>query len=492
MKNIRNISKLSENQATLAFLLSSAYRELFSPSFLIIEHSFADGLFCHSNSWDPISEQDVSALSLKIREYLNNSQAIELTSLPLAEILSFFTKTGFQNKSKNLKKWQVDPVPVIKFGDKLDYRIQPMATDKNALQEFEIRKYNNGLLLRFPTIANPINIPKFKDCPNLFSIIEEFEQWGNILGIESIPNLNDHINKNGIKELVWISEGLHEKKISHIADRLAIGFPKKRVVIIAGPSSSGKTTFAKRLNIQLKVNGFKTHQISMDDYFLSREEIPVDENGFQDFEAFSVLDKKLLSERINLLLGGDRIPVRKFNYDVGGGSDTDKFIEIGENDFVILEGIHGLNPKLTSLIADGQVQRIYVSAITQLIIDSDHRVSTSDNRLLRRMVRDIQFRGYSPEETLERWNSVRIGEEQNIFPFQEKADFLFNSALAYELPVLSSYALPLLKSVSSDFSLFKDVERLKTLLEFFEPLNGEIVPGISILREFIGSSEFNY
>ena len=491
MKKPINLLQLSSRQSTLAFLLSSAHRELFDTHSLIIEHSFADGLFCHRENWEPISQNEIDKLSAKIDKWLKNEKEIELTTAPLSKLIAIFEKEHLKNKPINLRKWNVNPVPAVRFGQHIDYRIQPMETDKKLLK-FEIQKYNNGLLLRFPTITHPNSIPPFQDCQRLFSIIEEYEQWGTIIGVESIPHLNEHIHKNGIKELVWISEGLHEKKISQIADALVEEFPKKRVIYIAGPTSSGKTTFAKRLSIHIKVNGFNTHQLSMDDYFVGRGEIPFDENGFQNYEAFDVLDRNLLCERINRMLNGDEIPIRKFDFNQGKSFDFEEFVKLEDNDFIILEGIHGLNPKLTSLIDDGNVQRIYVSAITQLNIDAVHRLSTSDNRLLRRLVRDVQFRGYSPTETLQRWNSVRLGEEKNIFPFQGEADLFFNSALAYELPVLSTYTSKLLEEVSFDNSTQDDVDRLLTLLAFFEPLKGDIVPGTSILREFIGGSEFDY
>ena len=333
MKKPINLLQLSSRQSTLAFLLSSAHRELFDTHSLIIEHSFADGLFCHRENWEPISQNEIDKLSAKIDKWLKNEKEIELTTAPLSKLIAIFEKEHLKNKPINLRKWNVNPVPAVRFGQHIDYRIQPMETDKKLLK-FEIQKYNNGLLLRFPTITHPNSIPPFQDCQRLFSIIEEYEQWGTIIGVESIPHLNEHIHKNGIKELVWISEGLHEKKISQIADALVEEFPKKRVIYIAGPTSSGKTTFAKRLSIHIKVNGFNTHQLSMDDYFVGRGEIPFDENGFQNYEAFDVLDRNLLCERINRMLNGDEIPIRKFDFNQGKSFDFEEFVKLEDNDFI--------------------------------------------------------------------------------------------------------------------------------------------------------------
>jgi uridine kinase len=478
--------------ASLAFLLSAAYRKLFNHGELVIEHSFGDGYFCHKNDWTPIDQKDISKLEELMKDWIENEIPIVSSFMSQKEIIEKFNSFGLSNKPSNIVKWDVDPVPIVQFGKYFDYRIESVETDKSKLKHFELRKYNNGLLLRFPTITSPNELQQFKDRPKLFSIIEEYEHWGEILNVESINHLNKNINENGIKEFVWISEGLHEKKIVEIAQEIASNYSKKRVITIAGPSSSGKTTFAKRLGIQLKVNGFKTTEISMDNYFINRDDVPFDKNGFQDFESFNVLDNELLSNRINLLINGESVPDRKFDFNKGIAFDRDEQISLGENEFIILEGIHCLNPRLTNSIADGKVQKIYVSAITQLNIDGDHRISTSDNRLIRRIVRDHKFRNYTPLETLDRWKSVRLGEEKNIFPYQEEADFIFNSALVYELPVLGSYITNLLKDVKKPNQYENDIERILNLLSFFEVLPESIVPGISILREFIGKSDFNY
>jgi uridine kinase len=483
---------INAQQATLTFLLSVAYRRLYSSPSLVIEHSFADGLFCHHHDWTSIPHSHISEIKTQMNEWITNDSPIEITKKSKDWVLTEFAKYGLFNKPSNIEQWGIDPIPIVQFQTYWDYQIEPMETNKQLLENFDLIPYNKGMLLRFPTLTSPGSIPKFIDKPKLYSIIEENEQWGSILGIESIPKLNEHIEYNGIKDLIWVAEGLHEKKLSQIADSISELFTQKRIISIAGPSSSGKTSFAKRLSIHLKVNGFSTLQISMDDYFVDRDKIPLNQNGEQNFESFDVLDSELLSKRIQLLLDGHSVPVRKYDFETGKGIDTSDTIQIQKNQFIIIEGIHGLNTELTSNISNGKIHKIFVSAITQLNIDGDHRFSTADNRLFRRMVRDNRFRGYTPEETIARWKSVRLGEEKNIFPFQEEADFMFNSALIYELPVLAHHCKKLLSNIKRSLEFSSEIDRLLTLTSFFKPLDENKVPGISILREFIGNSDFDY
>ncbi len=484
--------KLNENSATLGFLLTSIFKDLFAPRMLVIEHSFADGFFCHEASWEPISESDIARLEKTMREWLWSDLEIQFEYWTKNKLMDELENINSNSKLSNVKRWVAEKIPVIRFKGHFDYIIEPMSTDKVALQNFRLTPYENGFILRVPTISQPERLDPFKDQPKLFAIIEEQERWGSILNVDMVWQLNEMIQSGDIKEMLWVAEGLHEKKISQIADGLVQQFPQKRIISIAGPSSSGKTTFAKRLGIQLKVAGYTTKQISMDDYFIDRKEIPFEANGLQDFEAIGAMNIDLLSQRLDKLINGESIPEREYDFGPGTGSDQPGRIKLGERDFIIIEGIHGLNPILSEKIGEDRIQKIYISALTQLNLDANHRVSTSDNRLLRRMVRDHKYRGYSPEQTLERWPSVRMGEEKNIFPFQEEADFMFNSALVYELPVLAKYVQPLLKEKMSSGELATEALRLSRLLAFFEPLDEDHVPGISLLKEFIGGSDLNY
>ena len=475
---------------TLVFLLAKAFNELFAPRQIVIEHSFSDGLFCHEASWEEITEEEISQLEKLLNDWVSDPTLVELEKHSKESIMEKLILMDSKSKIELLNQWGVDPVPVIRFGQHWDLQIGSAETNKSLLNVFSLIKYNDGFLFR--VFNSEKGKTPFKDQPKLFSIIEEHEQWGSILGVSTIREINEFIRAGDIMEMILVAEGLHEKKISIIADQLADNFPMKKIITIAGPSSSGKTTFAKRLGIQLRVNGFNTIQISMDDYFVDRKFIPRNEKGEQDFENIDVVDIPLLSERIQKLLNGEEIPVRKFDFVTGVGKDTDKTVRLGPWDFILFEGIHGLNPKLTSSLGKDHLQKIYISAITQMNMDANHRISTSDNRLLRRIVRDHKFRGYPVEKTIKRWASVRQGEEKHIFPFQEEADIMFNSSLIYEIPVLGKYAKPLLRDLKSTGVEQQRIDQLNLLLTFFESIDENIVPGISILREFIGDSDFNY
>jgi uridine kinase len=488
-----NQNNHTEVKATLAFLLSKSFKELLSPRMLVIEHSFGDGLFCHEANWEPVEEHEIREVENRMREYIADDHELQFTMMSREKMIEELYKLNSQSKLAIAKRWNSDNIPVVKMDDYWDYQIESMEQDKSRLTNFELRSHNAGFLLRLPTMLEPEKVGPYVDHPKLFSVMEEHEQWGKILGVSTIRELNRAVETGEIQDLIWVAEGLHEKKVSNIADGLAEDFPEKRLICVSGPSSSGKTTFGKRLRIQLRVNGFHTLLISMDDYFIDRKLLPLDENGQKDFESIDGLDHDLLCSRLDQVLGGKEIPVRNFNFNTGTGSDTNKTMQLGDWDFILIEGIHGLNPILSDKIGPDRMNRIYVSAITQLNIDANHRISTSDNRLIRRIVRDHKFRGYTPEQTIQRWPSVRLGEEKNIFPYQEEAAFMFNSSLVYELPVLAAYLVPLLTGVKiEDLKEKEEMDHLVKFLSFFEMVNEERVPGISILREFIGKSEFSF
>lgn len=484
---------LSEVHATLAFFLSGAFKKVFPDRLLVVEHSFGNSFFCHDVNFEPISVDDLVKLEKLMRDWIKNDKPIVFDEWPKERFIEKLYKYNSKSKLAIANQWEGDIIPVAKYNKVYwDYIIDPLTADKSKLKHFELNKYNDGFLLRFATMLHPDGVEKFKDQPKLFATMEEHLKWSGILGIATIGDLNDAIENGDIKELIWVAEGLHEKKISDIADEIVADFPEKRIITIAGPSSAGKTTFSKRLKIQLRVNGFRSQTISMDDYFIDRDLLPIGEDGQKDFESIGGLNVELLGERLNALVDGKAIPVRKFDFDSGVGKDTKETIQLGDWDFVIIEGIHGLNPKLTEQFGSNRVEKLYVSAITQMNVDANHRISTSDNRLLRRLVRDSKFRSYTPEQTLERWPSVRLGEEKNIFPFSEEADFIFNSSLVYEFPVLAKYARPLLQNVKGAEQVNELAKRLDRFMSFFSALNEKYVPGISLLREYIGSSDFKY
>ena len=477
-----------EKQASLAFFLSTAANELFPERTLFIEHSLSDGYYCHFERKEKISSEDVGRLHKKIADYLQGEGKIRLEKLPKSQLEAHFTSQKRKDKLAILNQWDVDPVPVVRFGQYIDYRIEPVTTEKSTLRNFELRQYDVGFILRFLGDTFPEGVKTFRDAPKLYKIIKEHEVWGDILGVANIGELNDLVTTDKIVEMIWVAEGLHEKKIAQIADGLCREFPEKRVVFIAGPSSSGKTTFSRRLAVQLKVNGFSTRPISMDDYYLDHDKIPADDSGKKDIEKISALDITLLRDHVRSLLDGKEVPERKFDFKSRKGYFTGKTITIPDNTFLLFEGIHGLNPIFAKSLSQESMQRIYISAITQLNVDNEHRVSTSDNRLLRRLVRDQQFRGYPAEVTLAQWDDVRKGEEENIFPFQEDADFMFNSSLLYEIPVLADKVIPLLNKVDKKNPNFPEAQRLLTFLSFFNTILPEHIPETSILREFFGGS----
>jgi len=484
---------LSEKHITLTFFLSGAFKKVFPDKLLVIEHSFGNSFYCHDVNFEPLSVDELDKLEKLMLEWINNDKPIAFENWPKTKFIEKLYRYNSQSKLAIANKWKGKNIPVAKFNNVYwDYIIDPLTKDKSALIKFELKKYKDGFLLRFATELHPNEVQPFRNQPKLFAAMEEHQKWSEILGISTIGDLNNAIDNGDIKELIWVAEGLHEKKISAIADGIVAGFPKHKIITIAGPSSAGKTTFSKRLKIQLRVNGYHSHTISTDDYFIDRSLLPIDNEGKKDFESIDSLDVNLLGNRINSLVDGKSIPERQFDFELGIGKDTNQTIELGDWDFVIIEGIHGLNPKLTSLMGKDRVEKLYVSAITQMNIDANHRISTSDNRLLRRLVRDNKFRSYTPKQTLERWPSVRLGEEKNIFPYSEEANFIFNSSLVYEFPVLSKYVQPLLKNISGNNSVQQLAQRLDLFLSFFDKFDEKYVPGISLLREYIGGSDFKY
>ena len=497
-------SQLLAEHATLSFLIYRAYWTSFKRQ-LKIEHSLGDGLYCTDlDGAKPITQEMCDQLTSVIRRILDSDTPIEFPKVKRDFLLDIFAQTGQNDKVGILKSWQDEYITCIKCGEFLDYMIEPCSSDKERLKIFEIRPYADGLVIRYPTWWSPRAVGKFDDPQVLHDMFKEYSEWAKLIKCEYVASLNDIIYKRKIDDIKWVAEGLHEQKFAQIADKLAAGFPAKRIVTIAGPSSSNKTTFAKRLAISLRVLGFTSVVVEMDDYFRDNKEIPFGPDGLQDFEHISALNVELLGERIKKLTAGEKIPVRRFLFKKGIGVDQSESLELPKNAFLILEGIHGLNPiLLDALGGKDKVCPIYVSALTPVNIDCNHRFPTSSLRLIRRMVRDYRFRGHSPRDTLMRWASVRKGEERNIFPYQANAELFFNSALVYELPVLAIFGKGLLAEASMPGpnedpnspraeELTKEALRLQGLLNYFYPVSVEHVPHISCIREFVGGSDLKY
>lgn len=498
-KKITRVQILSEH-ATMSFLFTGLYYKLYQRR-LRVEHSLGDGLFFIDNRGVKITPEQIEQLNTEFKKIVTDSKPIVLDNMPRSELMEHFRKLGDKDKVGVLKAWQDTMIPVIKYDDFIDYVLEPMSTDKSRMTDFEIRYYMKGVLLRMTTLLNPTSIKEWKDPKVLHMMFHEYTEWGKLLNVDSVAKLNKAVYNGKIKKIKLVAEGLHERKFAKLAEALCANFPQRRVVTCAGPSSSNKTTFAHRLEIQLNVNGYEATVIEMDDYFQDTCKIPVGPDGLQDLEHISAMNVPLLAERVHTLLEGKPIPRRKFYFKEGKGVDDEKHqLILKPNSFLILEGIHGLNPELLNQLGQDQVTPVYVSALTPLNIDYNHRFPTSDLRLIRRIIRDHYTRGKTPRETIRRWTSVRLGEERNIFPYQANAQLFFNSSIVYELPVLAVYGRPLLSEATEpapdedpNSPETKDVtdeaERLLGLLKVFYECPSEIVPRNSTIREFIGGSE---
>jgi uridine kinase len=482
----------SATHATLGFLLSAAVEDLFPEREFYIEHSFIGGYYCHFGVGIKIVEQDLQSLSETLRRYVNDGIALELLELNTQELHLRFTAKGRHDKLEILDRMGGGTIPAARFGDYIDYRFEPMIVDLGRLQSFSLNRYDEGFVLRFPDLLPPYEVRPFKDSPKLYQVIHQRQEWGRALHINNLSQLNRVLDSPGFRETIMVAEGLHEKTVAEIADGISTAHPEMRAIFVSGPSASGKTSFAKRLAIQLKVNGYDTLPLSMDNYFIDQEQMAPQPDGSLDFETLGALDVDRLSDDIMALLEGKEIRRRVYSFKNGRGSDAEDHLALPGAAFLLVEGIHGLNPTFSERLGEDQLQRIYVSAISQMNIDNEHRVSSSDSRLLRRMVRDHQFRGYNAADTVLRWPSVRLGEERHIFAYQEKADFMFNSSLIYEQAVLRLPAENVLKEVRHTSPAYAEAQRLLTFLSFVHPVDPDPVPRNSILREFLGGSAFDY
>ena len=495
--------QLLSEHATLSFLCVSIYNKLFN-KLLKVEHSLGDGYYCLDSEGSAITADMTDEISREMTEILESDLEFQRVRIPRTELEAFFQEHGFHDKLGLVKTFPEENITCLKYGDYIDYIIEPMSTDKKRLKIFQVNQYKDGLVLRFPSLLNPDGIQEWDDPKEIFDMFHENKKWAKLIGCDTVSKLNNLIYSRKVDGIKWVAEGLHEQKLAKMAKYLVKNFKEKRIITIAGPSSSNKTTFAKRLAIQLRVNGYTSTVIGMDDYYKDRDDIPFEEDGTQDFESINALNIDVLSERVHKLLDGEKVPSRRFDFVSGKGIDEeDKMMELPSRSFLIIEGIHGLNPELLSSLGRDSVTPIYISALTPLSLDFTHRFPTSDLRLIRRIIRDYKYRGYSPRATLKRWTSVRVGEEKNIFPFQGNAELFFNSALIYELPVLSIMGKALLAEASipgpdenpddpETQEVTNEARRVSNLLNFFYPITSEVVPHISCIREFIGGSDLKY
>lgn len=478
---------------TLQFILIKAVKDTFPELEITIEHSLSKGIFGElkdkSGSNYNIFPSDIVKIKKRMKEIINSDCKICKVTMTRQEAVDIFINYGMKDKVKLLSQLEADKVKLYKLDGRYDYFYGAMAYSTGIIGLFDLVKYSSGFLLRFPMDGDPNRLPRLVSHKKLSRIFLETEKWGNILEVPDVAALNEKVINGDIKDLIRVNEALHEKKIAYIADMISKRKDIK-VVLIAGPSSSGKTTFAKRLSIQLRVNGMLPIPISLDDYFVNREATPRDENGDYDFESIYALDLGLFNENLTGLLEGREVTVPSYNFKTGCREWNDDTMKLPKNGILIIEGIHGLNEMLTSSILKENKFKIYISALTQLNIDSHNRISTTDVRIIRRIVRDYLSRGYGGEQTLKMWPSIKRGEEKNIFVFQEQADVMFNSNLVYELCILKKYALLELQKIDSSSEVYYEALRLRSFLHFFKEVDASLVPDNSILREFVGGSYF--
>lgn len=477
---------------SLFFVLQKAAHDLIPQSQVRIENSVSNGFYCEINGDEDIDISLVFKIGDRMREIIAANLPIRRDKVLTSDAIALFNKIGYTEKAKLFGTHPKLYTSIYYLCNEVDFFFNSLVPSTGFLQIFDLVKYYKGMLLRVPSQSNPTEIGDLVIQDKMFDIFQEYNEWGKILGVSSVASINDQVIKGNTSELIRISEALHEKKVAQIADKIFSQKDRVKLILLSGPSSSGKTTTAKRLAVQLKVNGMKPHIISLDDYFVNREDTPRDEDGNFDFEALEALDIPKFNQDLIKLLNGEEIEIPKFSFETGTRFYDGTKLQIEPNGIIIFEGIHALNPKLTEQIEDDRKFKIYVSALTSLSIDGMNRIPTTDNRLLRRMIRDYKYRGYSALETIGRWQSVRKGENKNIFPYQENADTMFNSSLLYEFGVLKNQAEKILQEVPSTAQEYDEATRLLNFLSYILPISDTEVPPTSILREFLGGSTFSY
>ncbi|ACZ19592.1 AAA ATPase [Thermanaerovibrio acidaminovorans DSM 6589] len=471
---------------TLSFLLVMASKRALGQD-VIIRHSMSDGYYCELVGGEA-SQGDVEAIRGEMKRLIDLNIPINREVLPLDRAKGIFERQGNLDKARLLKWTAMDPVVVYRCADTYGYFYAPLASNTGQVKVFDLLYYPPGMVLQFPTISFPDRIPPFQAPKSLAEVFIQYSQWLDVLGVTTMDSIHERVTSGRGLELILISEALHGEALARVSREIC-DRPDVRLVCLAGPSGSGKTTTARRLMVQLQVCGKRPVAISLDDYFVDREKTPRDENGNYDFEALEALDVEQINQDLSALLEGQEVQLPKFDF-LTGRRKKGKRIKVGSDDVIIIEGIHGLNEKLTRSIPEETKYKIFVSPLTGVSLDRHNRTSTTDNRLLRRLVRDHRVRGHSPESTLLMWPSVIRGSHRHIFPYQERADVMFNTALVYELPVLKGYAEPLLRSVPEESPAYGEAQRLLSMLRFVPFIPSDDVPNISILREFIGGSCF--
>ena len=476
---------------SLFLVLCKAVHDLYTGSQVVIDIPVSNGYYCNLQLGHEITTEDVDRIRTRMQEIIDTKMPIQRYETTTEEAVKMFTELGDIQKAKLLKSSGSLYCVYYVLDDYKDYYYGSMLTNTSQLHLFGLEPYFDGVLLRIPSTQDPSKLGELIRQDKMFEVFKEHHRWQSILGIKTVGDFNEAV-KNGLAtDLINVSEALQEKKISQIADTIAER-KEIKVVLIAGPSSSGKTTFCKRLSVQLLASGVKPVQISLDDYFVNRAETPKDENGELDYESIYALNISLINEQFNALFRGEEVELPKYNFQTGMSEKSGNRLHLGENNVLVVEGIHALNPVLTEQIADDKKFKIYASALTTILLDDHNYIPTTDNRLLRRIVRDYKYRGCSAQETIHRWPSVRAGENKWIFPYQEQADIMFNTALLFELAVIKPQAEEVLEQVPENCEEYAEAYRLRKFLKYFAPLPFRNLPPTSLLREFLGGSSFKY
>ena len=476
---------------TLFFVLCKAVQDIYPATDVVIDIPVSNGFYVDIRLGRPVVDEDVNIIRRRMQEIIDARMPIRRFTVPTEEAVALFQEKGDVEKVKLLKTSGSIYTTYYKIGDYVDYYYGTLLTNTSQLYLFGLEKYYDGMLLRNPSLKNPDVLGEMTRQDKMFEIFKEHHRWQSILGIRTVGDFNQAIDANHSTDIINISEALQEKKIAKIAEEIASRKGVK-LVLLAGPSSSGKTTSCKRLSIQLAVNGLKPLQISLDDYFVDREKTPKDASGEYDYESIYALDLDLINEQFNALFRGEEVELPKYDFQSGKSKKSGNKLKMNDNNVLVVEGIHALNPELTAHIPQEQIFRVYASALTTILLDNHNYIPTTDNRLLRRIIRDYKYRGVSAQETIHRWPSVRAGENKWIFPFQENADAMLNTAMLYELAVIKTQAEPLLQQVPENCEEYAEAYRLLKFLKYFKGIPYNNLPPTSLLREFLGGSSFHY
>lgn len=473
---------------TLTYIMGKAFWNIYPDAHIIVNYQLSNAMYCDIENME-VTEDMLEKVRIRMQEIIDNDLKIEKRTMTRQEAEKFYKETDTPKGRLQFDLEEKEDINMYYCDNYFNYFYEVIATHTGIAKLFDLQKYSNGFLLRYPSSNNVNELPEFKETKKLLWALQEYETIYKVLNVGTVYRLNKTVQEDKIRYLILLSEALHEKKISQIADKI-VERNGVKMILIAGPSSSGKTTFAQRLGIQLKINGLRPVTISVDNYFVEREDTPLNEKGEYDFESIDAIDVDLFNKHLLALLNGEEVELPEFDFHEGTKKYKGNTVKLEKDDVLVIEGIHCLNDKLTEKIPQDQKYKIYISALTVLNMDAFNRISTTDTRLVRRIVRDNQFRGYSAKDTIATWNNVNRGEERNIFPFQEEADSIFNTSLIYELGVLRNEAMPLLEQINNTEPEYAEAQRLIEILRYFEPIPKDLVPRNSLIKEFLGGGDF--